>query len=60
MLAGELVYALGTMAANVDAQLAHGGDRFGSNVVWPSSRAEHLEAVSRVVTQQAFGHLAPR
>jgi hypothetical protein len=58
-LAGEFVHALGAMARNVDAQFAHNGDRFGSNMARLGPGAEYLETVSCVVTQKAFGHLAP-
>jgi hypothetical protein len=39
------------MAGNVDAQLAHDGDRFRPNLAWPGPGAEYLETVARVVPQ---------
>ena len=59
LLAGEFIGALGTLAGNIDAQLPHGGNCFGSNLTRLGSGAEHLEAIAGVVTQEAFGHLAP-
>lgn len=58
-LAGEFIHALGAMARNVDAQLAHDCDRFGPNVARLGPCAEYLEAVARVMAQKAFSHLAP-
>jgi hypothetical protein len=59
VLAGEFIDALGTVTGNVDAQFLHGGNGFGPDVAWLGSGAEHLEAIPGIVTQQAFGHLAP-
>jgi len=57
-LAGELVDAFRAMARDVDAQLSHGRDRFRSNLARLDPGAENLEAISRIVPQQAFSHLA--
>src|SRR3974390_929112 len=59
-LVHEFVHALGTLAGNIDAQLAHDFDRFRTNAARPGPSAECLEEVSRVMSQQAFGHLAAR
>jgi hypothetical protein len=40
------------------SSFAHDDDGLGSNLTRLGSRAEHLGAVSRVVAQQTFGHLA--
>jgi len=57
-LACELFDAFRTVAGDVDVQFAHDDDGLGSNLTRLGSRAEHLGAVSRVVAQQTFGHLA--
>jgi hypothetical protein len=59
-LASEFVNAFGSMAGNVDAQFFHGRDGFGPDVARFRARAFDFEAVARVVSQQAFGHLAAR
>ena len=59
MLPIELVHAFGTVGGNVDADLSHCVNRFGSNPARRGSGAEHFKAASGVVTQQPFGHLAP-
>src|ERR1700676_396524 len=59
LLAVEFIHALGTVAGNVDTQFPHGRNGLRPNLARFSSGAEHLKAVSGVVTQEAFGHLAP-
>jgi hypothetical protein len=58
LLAGEFIDALGTVAGNVDAELAHRRNGLGPYGARFGSGAEHLEMVPRVVTQKPFGHLA--
>src|ERR1700690_2884972 len=57
-LAGKLIYAFRAVAGNVDSELPHNGNRFGPYGSRPCPGTEYFEAVSCVVTQEAFGHLA--
>lgn len=57
-LAEKFVNVLGTVAGDVDAELAHDGDCLWANVAWFGSGARDLEAMARVVAEEAFGHLA--
>ena len=50
MLANKFVHALGTVGGDVDAELTHCGNRFGSNPARRGSGAEHLKPVSGVLT----------
>jgi len=57
-LAGEFVNALGMLAGNVNVHLAHNGNCLRTHLARVGPSAKDLEAASRVVTQQPFGHLA--
>ena len=59
-LALKLVNMFGAVAGNVDAQFAHDGDCFRTNVAWLCSGARDFEQIAGVVAEQAFGHLADR
>jgi hypothetical protein len=48
-LASKLVNVFGAVAGDVDAQFAHDGDCFGTNVAWVGSGAEDFEAIASVV-----------
>jgi hypothetical protein len=57
----SLSEVLGRLAGDVDADLLHGLDGAGMNLVgWIQARAVGLEAVPGVVPEEALGHLAPR
>jgi len=59
-LAVEFIYLFGAVAGNINAQLAHYGNRLRADATRFSSSAEDLETVSRVVPQQPLRHLAAR
>jgi hypothetical protein len=59
VLAIKLVNMLGAMAGDVDAQLAHDGDRPRTNLAWLGSGAPNFELIAGVMAEQAFGHLGP-
>ena len=46
------------MPRDVNTKLLHGSNGFGPNNAWVGAHAFHVEFISGVVAQQAFGHLA--
>src|SRR5438046_1722385 len=47
------------MAGNVDANLVHNGDCFRANIGWLRASRKHIKAITSLVAQQTFSHLAP-
>src|SRR5579863_5564306 len=57
-LAGEIVDVFGAVAAQVDANFLHDGNRFRTDFRRVHARAEDLKAIAGIVPEQALGHLA--
>ena len=57
ILSRELIHRLRAVRRNVDTDFLHDRYRLGANAAWFRTRAVHRESVSRIMPQQAFGHL---
>jgi hypothetical protein len=54
----EFLYVFRSVTGDVDAELFHDGDRFRPHMPRSCTRTLKLEAISRVMSQQSFSHLA--
>lgn len=57
-LAREFIHVLRALVADVNAELSHYSDGFRANRLGICAGAENFKAITGVVAQKAFGHLA--
>ena len=59
-LAGEFIHMLRALPGDVNAEFAHDGNGFAADWLGIRASAENFEAITGIVAEKAFGHLAAR